>query len=50
MSMFKCKIKAKHNFKRFEQIEKKLPQTIADGIEEILNNIRGYAIKLERRS
>ena len=29
----KCKIKAKHNFKNFNLIEKKLSQTIADGIE-----------------
>ena len=48
MGMFKCQIKVKHNFKKFEQIEKKLPQTIADGIEDILKNIRAEAIRLER--
>ncbi len=46
--MFKCKIKVKHNFKRFKQIEKKLPQAIADGIEDMLKNIRAEAIRLER--
>ena len=43
----KCKIKVKHNFKNLTQIEKKLPQTIADGIEDILKNIRAEAIRLE---
>ena len=43
----KCKIKAKYNFKRFEQIEKKLPQAIATGIEEVLNTLQTEAIRLE---
>lgn len=43
----KCKIKTKHNFKRFEPIEKKLPQSIADGIEEVLKNLQTEAIRLE---
>ena len=44
----KCKIKAKHNFKRFDQIKKKLPQTIASGIEEVLKNLQTEAIRLEK--
>ena len=44
----KCKIKAKHNFKRFEQIEKKLPQSIKTGIEEVLKNLQTEAIRLEK--
>lgn len=44
----KCKIKAKHNFKKFNQIEKKLPQIIADGIEEVLKNLQTEAIRLEK--
>lgn len=44
----KCKIKAKHNFKRFSQIEKKLPQAIKTGIEEVLDNLQTEAIRLEK--
>lgn len=44
----KCKIKAKHNFKKFNQIEKKLPQAIADGIEEVLKTLHTEAIRLEK--
>ena len=44
----KCKIKAKNNFKKFNQIEKKLPQVIADGIEEVLKNLQTEAIRLEK--
>lgn len=44
----KCKIKAKHNFKRFEQIEKKLPQAIKTGIEEVLKNLQTEAIRFEK--
>ena len=44
----KCKIKAKYNFKNFNQIEKKLPQVIADGIEEVLDNLQTEAIRLEK--
>lgn len=44
----KCKIKAKHNLKNFNQIEKKLPQAIQKGIEEVLNNLQAEAIRLEK--
>lgn len=44
----KCKIKAKHNFKKFEQIRTMLPQTIKKGIEEVLDNLQTEAIRLEK--
>ena len=44
----KCKIKAKHNFKKFEQIKKKLPQAIQKGVEDVLDNLQTEAIKLEK--
>lgn len=44
----KCKIKAKHNFKKFNQIEKKLPQVIVDGTEEVLMNLQTEAVRLEK--
>ena len=44
----KCKIKAKHNFKRFNQIEKKLQPAIQKGMEEVLENIQTEAIRLEK--
>lgn len=44
----KCKIKAKHNFKNFNQIGKKLPQTIANGVEEVLKTLQTEAIRLEK--
>lgn len=44
----KCKIKAKHNFKKFDQIRKELPQAIQKGIEEVLNNLQTEAIRLEK--
>lgn len=34
----KCKIKSKHNFKRFEQIRKELPKTIQKSVEEVLKH------------
>lgn len=43
----KCKIKAKHNFKKINQIEKKLPQAIANGVEEVLKTLQIEAIRLE---
>lgn len=48
MINFNCNIKVKHNFKNINAIEKKLPQIVTGSVEEILKNIRGYAIKLER--
>jgi len=48
--MISCEIKIKHNFKNINAVIQKLPQTISNSVEEILKNIRGYAIKLEKRS
>ena len=44
----RCKVKVKHNFKKFNQIEKKLPQVIANGIEEVLKTLQTEAIRLEK--
>lgn len=43
-----CKIKAKHNFKKINAIIDKLPQVIQESIEDIMKNIQGYAIRLEK--
>lgn len=48
--MISCEIKVKHNFKNINAVIQKLPQAISNSVEEILKNIRGYAIKLEKRS
>nr|DAS24458.1 MAG TPA: putative tail component [Caudoviricetes sp.] len=48
MISFNCNIKVKHNFKNIEAITKKLPQKAKEITEDVLNNIRGYAIKLEK--
>ena len=42
------KIKAKYDYKRINEIVNKLPQTVQKSVEDILNNMRGYAIKLEK--
>ena len=47
---FNCKMKVKHNFKNINTIVQRLPQTANEFTEEILKNIRGYAIKLEKRT
>ncbi len=43
-----CEIKVKHNFKKIEAIVQKLPKIKDVILEDILKNIRGYAIKLEK--
>lgn len=48
MIKFNCNIKVKHNFKNINAIVQKLPQTVKIATEEVLKNIRGYAIRLER--
>lgn len=48
MINFSCDIKVKHNFKKINAITQKLPQVAKEIAEDVLNNIRGYAIKLER--
>ena len=46
--MINCNIKVKHNFKNINAIIQKLPQTAKIITEDILKNIQGYAIKLEK--
>lgn len=47
---FNCNVKIKHNFKNIDTIIQRLPQTTNEFTEDILKNIRGYAIKLEKRT
>ena len=47
MINFNCNIKVKHNFKNINAIAQKLPEMAKEITEDILNNIRGYAIRLE---
>ena len=49
MINFNCNIKVKHNFKNINAIMQKLPQTAKAITEDVLKNIRGYAIRLEKR-
>lgn len=46
--MINCSIKVKHNFKNIKAISNKLPQIAKAITEDVIKNIRGYAIKLER--
>lgn len=46
--MISCDIKIKHNFKNINAIIQKLPQTAKIITEDILKNIQGYAIRLEK--
>lgn len=48
MINFNCNIKVKHNFKNINAITQKLPQTARLISKDILDNIRGYAIRLEK--
>ena len=50
MINFNCNIKVKHNFKNMDAIIQKLPQTARIITEDVLKNIKGYAIRLEKRS
>ncbi len=43
-----CDVKVKHNFKKIDKIIKELPNTIKESVEDVLKNIQGYAIKLEK--
>ena len=43
-----CEVKVKHNFKKINKITQELPKTIEQSIEEVLKNIKGYAVKLEK--
>ena len=48
MMNFNCNIKVKHNFKNINAIMQKLPQTAKIITKDVLKNIRGYAIRLEK--
>lgn len=48
MISFNCEFKVKHNFKNINAIIQNLPQTAKTITEDVLKNIRGYAIRLER--
>lgn len=43
---FGAKIKVKHNFKRFDAISNRLIKSTTESIEDVIKNIRGYAIRL----
>lgn len=43
-----CEVKVKHNFKNIHNIIKNLPQFATESVENILKNIQGYAIRLEK--
>lgn len=49
MISFKCEIKGLNNLeKKINKIVKELPKKVEESIEDILKNIQGYAIRLER--
>lgn len=49
MVSFKCKVKGLDNLdKKINKITKELPKKIEESIEDVLKNIQGYAIKLEK--
>lgn len=48
MIKFNCNIKVKHSFKNIERIAQNLPTIAQEVTEEVLNNIRSYAIRLEK--
>ncbi len=45
---FGAKIKVKGDFKRFDRISNGLFESTLESVEDVLKNIRGYAIRLER--
>lgn len=44
----KAKVKVKHNYKKLNQISSKLPKIVHGSIEDVLKNVKGYAVKLEK--
>ena len=48
MISFNCKFKVKNNFKNINTITQRLPKIAKIVTEEVLKNIRGYAIRLEK--
>ena len=46
---FKCEIKGLNELeKKLKQIAKELPKKVEESVEDILKNVRGYAIRLEK--
>ena len=45
---FNCEIKVKHNYKNIKSIIQQLPEFGKKLTEDILENIKGYAIRLEK--
>ena len=45
---FDCKFNIKYNFKNIDKIMKNLPKAIEEGIEDVLKNIQGCAVRLEK--
>ena len=45
--MLKVKIRVKNKFNKIEKIQKKISETTVESVEEVLKNIRSYAIRLE---
>lgn len=48
MISFNCNIKVKHNFKNIKAITQRLPEVAKEITEDVLKNIQGYAIRLEK--
>lgn len=49
MVSFKCKVKGLDNLeKKINRIIKELPQRVKESVEDILKNVQGYAIRLEK--
>ena len=43
-----CEVKVKHNYKKLNNIVKELPKIAETITQDILKNIQGYAVKLEK--
>ncbi len=51
MVSFKCEIKGLDSLeKKINKITRDLPKKIEESVEEVLKNIQGYAIRLEKRT
>ena len=48
MVKINCKVRAKYNYKKINNLIKELPKTKDVTLDKVLSNIRGYAIKLEK--
>ena len=45
---FGCQIKVKNNYRNIKKIERGITKAVTESLEEVLRNIRGYAIRFER--